>query len=131
MIVQNNPIARPGLPMTMSDIQGRTTEIAFNVSFVREVSDIQHLGAIVDAEETGGVHAAGVRLHLISGNEELQRLDLSSKFNTELPFLLHLRELGVATAGRWLEENFDRIGKVSTLDPVPVHKAELMTGTDA
>jgi NTE family protein len=77
------------------------------------------------------VHAAAVRLHLITGNEELQKLDLSSKFNTELPFLLHLRGLGVATAERWLDENFDRIGKMSTMDPVPVHDAELMTGTEA
>jgi NTE family protein len=131
VIVQNNPIARPGLPMTMSDIQSRTSEIAFNIAFVREVSAIRHLGALVDAEDKGVVHAAGVRLHLISGTGELQQLDLSSKFNTELPFLLRLRALGVATAERWLEENFDRIGKVSTLDPVPVLDAERLTGTDA
>jgi NTE family protein len=131
VIVQNNPVARPGLPMTMSDVQSRTSEIAFNISFVREVSEIRHLGALVDTEDPNFVHAAAVRLHLISGNEELQKLDLSSKFNTELPFLLHLRGLGVATAQRWLDENFDRIGEVSTLDPIPVHDAELMTGTDA
>jgi NTE family protein len=131
VIVQNNPVARPGLPMTMSDIQSRTTEIAFNISFVREVSAIRHIGAIVDAEDSKVTHAAGVRLHLISANEELQQLDLSSKFNTELPFLLRLRGLGVATAERWLEEHFDRIGKTSTLDPIPVHDAELLTGTDA
>lgn len=131
VVVQNNPIARPGLPMTMSDIQSRTSEIAFNISFVREISAIRHVGAIVDAEQSNAVHAAAIRLHLISGNEELQRLDLSSKFNTELPFLLRLHRLGMATAERWLEENFDRIGKMSTLDPIPVHDAELMTGTDA
>ena len=131
VIVQNNPVARPGLPMTMSDIQSRTSEIAFNISFVREVSAIRHIGALVDAENSDVVHAAAVRLHLISGNEELQQLDLSSKFNTELPFLQRLRALGVATAERWLEENFDLIGKMSTLDPIPVHDAELLTGTDA
>lgn len=131
VIVQNNPVARPGLPMTMSDIQSRTTEIAFNISFVREVSAIRHIGAIVDAEESRAVRAAAVRLHLISGNDALQKLDLSSKFNTELPFLLSLRELGVATAQRWLEQNFEHIGKMSTLDPIPVHDAELLTGTDA
>jgi len=70
-----------------------------------------------------------VRLHLISGNEQLQQLDLSSKFNTEWPFLLRLHALGVATAERWLEENVDAIGKMSTLDPVPVHEAEWLTGT--
>lgn len=131
VIVQNNPVARPGLPMTMSDIQSRTTEIAFNTSFVREVSAIHRIGAIVAAENSDVVQAAAVRLHLISGNDELQRLDLSSKFNIELPFLLRLRDLGVATAERWLEENFDRIGKMSTLDPIPVHEAERMTGTGA
>lgn len=130
VIVQNNPVARPGLPMTMSDVQSRTSEIAFNTSFVREVSAIRHLGALVDADENDVVHAAAVRLHLISGNEALQKLDLSSKFNTEWPFLLHLRALGVETAERWLEENFERIGKISTMDPVPVHEAELLTGTD-
>jgi len=129
VIIQNNPIARPGLPMTMSDIQGRTSEIAFNIAFVREVSAIRHLGGVVDAEDSNITHAAGVRLHLISGNEELQQLDLSSKFNTEWPFLLRLHALGVATAERWLEENFDHIGKLSTLDPVPVHEAERLTGT--
>lgn len=129
VIIQNNPIARDGLPMTMSDIQGRTSEIAFNIAFVREVGAIRHLGAIVDAEESNVVHAAGVRLHLISGNEELQQMDLSSKFNTEWPFLLRLHALGVATAGRWLEENLDYLGKMSTMDPVPVHDAERLTGT--
>jgi len=129
VIIQNNPIARPNLPLTMSDIQSRTSEIAFNIAFVREVSAIRHLGGVVDAEDSNITHAAGVRLHLISGNEELQQLDLSSKFNTEWPFLLRLHALGVATAERWLEENFDHIGKMSTLDPVPVHEAEQLTGT--
>lgn len=113
------------------DIQSRTSEIAFNIRLVREVSAIRNVGALVDADESDVVHAASVRLHLITGNEELQQLHLSSKFNTELSFLLHLRGLGVATAERWLEENFDHIGKVSTLDPIPVHDAQLLTGTDA
>jgi NTE family protein len=131
VIIQNNPLARDKLPQTMSDIHNRATEIAFNISFMREVSAIQHLGAMVDAERSEVVHAAGVRLHLISGNNELQRLDLSTKFNTEWPFLLHLRDLGMATAERWLAENFEQIGKASTLDPVPVYAAERLTGTDA
>jgi NTE family protein len=130
VIVQNNPLARDKLPQTLSDIHNRATEIAFNISFMREVSAIQHLGALVDAERSETVHAANVRLHIISGNDELQRLDLSTKFNTEWPFLTHLRDLGRATAERWLEEHFEQIGKVSTLDPVPVYDAERLTGTD-
>jgi NTE family protein len=130
VIVQNNPVARPGLPMTMSDVQSRTSEIAFNVSFVREVAAIRHLGGLADAEDSDVVHAAAVRLHLVSGNEVLQQLDLSSKFNTEWPFLLRLHALGVETAGRWLEQNFEHLGRRSTMDPVPVHEAQQLTGTD-
>jgi len=131
VIVQNNPVARPGLPMTMSDVQSRTSEIAFNISFVREVAAIRQLGGLVDAEESRRSHAAPVRLHLISGNEALQQLDLSSKFNTELPFLLRLHALGVETAQRWLDAHLEDIGLRSSMDPVPVHEAELLTGTDA
>ncbi|MFC5478033.1 patatin-like phospholipase family protein [Massilia suwonensis] len=131
LIVQNNPIARPGLPMTMSDVQSRTSEIAFNISFVREVAAIRQLGGLVDAEESQRSHAAPVRLHLISGNEALQQLDLSSKFNTELPFLLRLHALGVEMAQRWLDAHLEDVGLRSTMDPVPVHQAELLTGTDA
>lgn len=126
VIVQNNPIARPGLPKTMSDIMSRTSEIAFNISFVRDISEIRHLGGIIDVEDSDSIHSADVRLHLISANEELQKLHLSSKFNTELPFLLHLRQLGVATAEQWLKQNLDLIGKLSTMNPMRVHKAEAL-----
>ncbi|WP_081934152.1 patatin-like phospholipase family protein [Massilia sp. 9096] len=126
VIIQNNPIARPGLPMTMSDIMSRTSEIAFNISFVRDVSEIRHLGGVINVEDSDSTHSADVRLHLISANEELQKLHLSSKFNTELPFLLHLRELEAATADGWLKQNLDHIGKVSTINPVLVHEANLL-----
>lgn len=131
VIVQNNPVARGGLPMSLSDIHGRASEIAFNISFVREVSAIQHLGALVDAEESDAVRPAAVRLHMISGNDELQRLDLSTKYNTEWAFLLHLRDLGIATAQRWLDAHFDQVGVRSTLDPVPVYEPERMTDAAA
>jgi len=131
VIVQNNPVARGGLPMSLSDIHGRASEIAFNIGFVREVSAIQHLGALVDAEESDAVRPAAVRLHMISGNDELQRLDLSTKYNTEWAFLLHLRDLGIATAQRWLDAHFDQIGVRSTLDPVPVYEPERMTDAAA
>jgi len=58
VIVQNNPVARGGLPMTLSDIHSRASEIAFNISFVREVSATQHLGGLVDAKESETVHHA-------------------------------------------------------------------------
>ena len=31
----------------------------------------------------------------------------------------------------WLEQHFAHLGRVSTMDPIPVHEAERLTGTDA
>jgi NTE family protein len=82
VIVQNNPVARRDLPHSLADVINRANEIAFNVSLVREISDMQHLHGVVD-EECADRPRAGkdIRLHLISGNDELARLSISSKFN--------------------------------------------------
>lgn len=43
-------------------------------------------------------------------------LSVASKFNTDWHFLLYLRDLGSEMADKWLKENFDSIGKRSTVD---------------
>jgi hypothetical protein len=42
-----------------------------------------------------------------------------SKLNAEWSFLTHLRDLGRAAAGSWLERSFERIGGGSTMDLSP------------
>lgn len=131
LIVQNNPIARSQLPHNVADISNRATEVAFNVSFIREVSAIQHLGALVDEEHGEQVHAAPMRLHLISGNGTLSNLDISSKFNVEWPFILQMHEAGREAASRWLDEHAEQVGVRSTLESYAVYYPELHTGAGA
>ena len=131
VVVQNNPIARRDLPYSMADVNNRANEIAFNISLVREISAIQHMGAVLDEESTAEARQAPVRLHLISGTAVLRDLSISSKFNTEWSFIRRLRDLGAATAQRWLDTHFDDVGVVATLDPVQVYMPETapaMTG---
>lgn len=128
LIVQNNPIARSQLPHSAADISNRATEVAFNISFVREVSAIQHLGALVDEEQGEQVHAAPVRLHLVSGNGTLSNLDISSKFNIEWPFILQMHEAGREAASHWLDEHADQVGVRSTLKAHAVYYPDLRTG---
>jgi len=131
LIVQNNPIARSQLPHSVADISNRATEVAFNVSFIREVSAIQHLGALVDEEQGEQVHVAPVRLHLISGNGTLSNLDISSKFNLEWPFILQMHDAGREAASRWLDERADQVGVRSTLEAQAIYYPELDAGAGA
>jgi len=124
VIIQNNPIARPDMPRTVADIANRANEIAFNISFVREVSAVQFLGSATDEMRGAGATPAAKFLHLISGNEHLAAHGISAKFSAEMPFLQHLHDLGVASADTWLKENGAHLGVRSTLDPIPVFYAD-------
>jgi NTE family protein len=124
VVVQNNPIARRDLPYSMADVNNRANEIAFNISLMREISAIRHLGVVLDEESTGEVRRAPVRLHLISGTGVLRDLSISSRFNTEWSFIRQLHDLGQEAAACWLDKHFDAVGVASTLDPVQVYAPE-------
>lgn len=117
VLIQNNPVARRELPLTMNDVNNRVNEIAFNISLVREISALQHLQAVLDEENTDSVRHFPIRLHLISGAAHLRELSISSKFNTEWGFIRHLHEVGHAAAGQWLDGDAAQVGIASTLDP--------------
>ena len=125
IVVQNNPIARSNLPRSLADISNRSNEIAFNISFVREMSALKHLSALPDEERGAGMTQVPTRLHLISGTDILTEYAMSSKFNSELAFLLHLHDCGVKAADAWLQEHGASVGRRSTFDEMPVFYPDL------
>jgi NTE family protein len=128
VLIQNNPVSRRELPVTMADVNNRVNEIAFNIALVREISAIQHMAAAVDEQDGAQVHQGAVRLHLVSGTEALRDMSLSSKFNTDWTFIRQLHDLGHAAAERWLQESFPRVGVESTLDLAHVYTPEMLAG---
>lgn len=124
IVVQNNPIARADMPRSMADISNRANEIAFNISFVREISALTHVGAVPDEDRGATMPPEPFRLHLVSGTDTLGSYTISSKFNGELPFLLQLHALGVAAAEMWLRTHGHDVGIRSTIDTGPVFFAE-------
>jgi NTE family protein len=116
IIIQINPIVREQLPRTAMEIANRLNEITFNASLIREVNSILLLKQLIDEEKLNRVRYTEMRLHRISAENQVQKLDVSSKFNAEWSFLQHLHDVGYLTAERWLEQNFHHIGKRSTLN---------------
>ena len=124
LVVQNNPIARATMPRSMTDISNRANEVAFNISFVREISTLTHVGGVPDEERGATMAREQLRLHLISGTDILGNYDISTKMIGDMPFLQLLHDQGVAAAEAWLRHNWSNVGVQSTLDPSPVFFAD-------
>jgi len=117
VIVQINPMNRPDIPVTARDILNRINEMSFNASLVREMRGIATVNQLIeDGRLIRSDNYAPVLFHGIGAEADMSKLGSLSKFNTQWTFLCWLRDLGAATADRWLDENFDDLGEKSTLD---------------
>jgi NTE family protein len=116
LIVQINPMARPGMPRRARDIQNRLNEIMFNASLLRDLRTIDLIHRLIENGSLSGNRYRKMHMHMIDGATDMLALDASSKLNSEWAFLKHLRDLGRLHADRWLTQNFDKIEQESTLD---------------
>jgi NTE family protein len=116
LIVQVNPVERPEVPRTARDILNRVNEISFNSSLLRELRAIEFVTRLLDEGSLDARRHKRMLIHRIDGGERLRGLGASSKLNAEWPFLVHLRDLGRDAAATWLDQNFDLLGRQSTID---------------
>lgn len=80
---------------------------------------------LIDEEHVDRIRYTDMRLHHISAGAELLKLSVSSKLNAEWEFLEYLHQVGHKTADQWLEANFDKLGRESTLDLSALSFAEM------
>ena len=119
VIIQINPLVRPGTPKTTVEIINRVNEISFNSSLLAELRAIAFVQRLI----ADGLLKEGVRrdlkhmfIHMIEAERAMIDLGAASKMNAELDFLLHLKELGRHTADRWLTATWGEIGKRNSVD---------------
>lgn len=120
ILVQTNPVNREETPQTARDILNRINEITFNASLLSEFRAIGFVRRLIDRgfvrRWTGKPDYRSLRLHRIEAGQEIDELTASSKFNTEWPFFLHLRDIGRAAAEAFLKTHYSAIGKRGSLD---------------
>ena len=116
VIVQINPLFRHGTPRTAREILNRVNEISFNSSLMRDFRAIDFVRRLIEEGKLERSNYKHVLVHLIHGDEHIKPLGASSKLNAEWAFLTHLHDIGRATAAAWLDDNFDKLGKESTVD---------------
>lgn len=115
ILVQINPVERPGRPETARDILNRLNEVSFNAVLLKELRMIALLRQVADPGNSEGAQWAGMRIHRVASSM-LVGLGSSSKLNAEWDFLTMLRDDGRRAAEEFLNENADNLGKRSSLD---------------
>ena len=116
VIVQINPVHRPGEPRAARDILNRVNEITFNSSLLKELRMINLIDELVDSGRGQTLRKRRMNVHIVEDCEEMGKLSASSKLNTDWAFLGHLRDIGRAAAEQWINDHFDSIGERSTID---------------
>nr|WP_172296116.1 patatin-like phospholipase family protein [Pseudoruegeria sp. HB172150] len=115
VLVQINPVDRPGLPTDARDIQSRINEVSFNATLLKELRMMAILRNVVDAGSGEGKLWSEMRMHRIS-TDLMVELGASSKLNAEWAFLDMLFEEGRRAVTAFGEKHRDDIGVNSTLD---------------
>jgi len=116
LIIQINPMVRPGAPRAARDILNRVNEITFNASLIRELRQIDLIDGLIESGKLSSNDFRRMNLHMIDGCNDMLALKASSKLNAEWAFLTHLRDIGRKAADAWLKRHFEDIEVRSTLD---------------
>ena len=115
IIVQVNPIARPGTPRSARDIINRVNEVSFNATLLKELRMMAVLQQVADAGNCEGKLWARMRIHRIA-SAWMTELGYSSKLNAEWEFLCLLRDEGRRCAETFLKAHIADLGQRSTFD---------------
>jgi NTE family protein len=115
ILVQINPVERPGTPQSARDILSRVNEISFNAPLLKELRMIALLRQVADPGHCEGALWAAMRMHRITSDAMLA-LGYSSKLNAEWEFLCMLQDEGRRCAQTFLERHGDDLGRRATYD---------------
>jgi NTE family protein len=115
ILVQVNPVERPGTPRTAQEIASRLNEVSFNATLLKELRMLALLRHVSSAGTGESARWAQMRIHRVT-SAVLTDLGYSSKLNAEWEFLVMLRDEGRRSAEAFLTAHADDLGVRSTLD---------------
>jgi len=115
ILVPINPIERPGVPRSASDILNRLNEVSFNAVVLKELRMMALLRKVADPGDGEGRLWKDMRMHVVR-NTIMTELGASSKLNAEWSFFTYLRDEGRKAAQAFLDAHGADLGKRSTLD---------------
>jgi NTE family protein len=109
ILVQINPVERPGLPRSARDILNRLNEVSFNAVLLKELRMIALLRQVAQPDNSESAKWADMRIHRIS-SDVMVELGYSSKLNAEWAFLCMLRDEGRRAGDAFLRAHHQDLG---------------------
>ncbi|PZQ66037.1 MAG: patatin [Variovorax paradoxus] len=118
VLVQLNPLTRVETPRTPFEIEQRMTELAFNASLLSQMRSIDFINQLLaDGRLQEGTQYRKLLLHRIDVDSASHApLSAASKMSADIRMIEALFESGRAAASDWLAQNFDALGRHSTID---------------
>jgi NTE family protein len=116
IIIRIDPVIRPEVPRSKSDIFARTVEIGFNTAYWLELSALAVLLRFVDEGLLDRARFGRIRFHTIEASPIMERFPGSSKLNNYPPLLEYLFDLGRQTGDAWIAQHGAALGQRSTID---------------
>jgi NTE family protein len=115
ILVQINPVERPGSPRSARDILNRLNEVSFNAVLLKELRMIALLRQVAHSGDSESAKWADMRIHRVF-SDMMVDLGYSSKLNAEWEFLCMLRDEGRRAGEAFLHAHHEDLGRRSTLD---------------
>ena len=115
LLVQINPIRRDELPKSAPAIIDRLNEISFNAPLLRELRSVEFINACLRRGELKDLGYREIFLHRVGGGADIAAFSAASKLNSDFSLIEELRDLGHKAMDEWLQQNFDSLGKASTM----------------
>ncbi len=116
LLVEINPVYRPGTPKHAVDIINRLNEISFNSSLIAEMRAINFVKKLIHHGDLQGARYKDIHMHMMGAPHAMQELTASSKFNASWEFLTFLHDVGYDAAELWLKQSKRHVNQRSTLD---------------
>src|SRR5215813_8097722 len=110
ILVQINPIERPGTPRTAREIHNRLNEVAFNAVLIKELRAAALLRKAANPGSGEGRVWAKMRIHRIA-SDAMMNLGYSSKLLAEWEFFRMLRDEGRKAAQAFLDTHGMDVGR--------------------
>lgn len=116
LLIQLDPIVRPGTPDSAREISQRMNEITFNAPLLGEFRAIEFVSKLIDQGRLDGAPYRKIRMHVIEGGAALAAYTADTKLTADYDLFLRLFDLGHAAGRKFIADNHDAIGVHGTLE---------------
>jgi len=116
LIIHVNPIERPDVPHTATEILDRLNEIAFNSSLLRELRVVHFVRRLIAEGRIAPGEMKEVLIHSIRDDAGMAPLTAGSKLHPEPDLIDRLKAAGRSATDSFLRQHWQSLGVEGTVD---------------